>query len=312
MGYFSADGFKSYNYPFTASSHGAPLHEGDVLGVGYRPRSGTVFFTRNGRKLEDAYVGFNKHNVFPTIGSDGPASIHVNLGQSGFVFIEANVKKWGLAPSSGTLAPPPAYGSERGSILLEASGAGHSNSSNNNAAGGDPPSQLGQQQQHRRRSPGRRRRHRQSRLSVEDIPETSSNSNRRPAGASRLLSEGSSRSSRQATPGIPEEPEQYFDDIHSSRSRRSPEEELDEDQARNPLNPPTPNMLDISLQSLRPSAPISPASEEDEPLAAAAEEDSAHSDASTSSQRSRRSDRSFRNRGEFPPRAGLFIAPGIS
>jgi hypothetical protein len=30
------------------------------------------------------------------------------------------VKKWGLAPSVGTLAPPPAYGSERGSILLEA------------------------------------------------------------------------------------------------------------------------------------------------------------------------------------------------
>jgi hypothetical protein len=33
------------------------------------------------------------------------------------------VKKWGLAPSVGTLAPPPAYGSERGSILLE-TGAG--------------------------------------------------------------------------------------------------------------------------------------------------------------------------------------------
>jgi len=32
------------------------------------------------------------------------------------------VKKWGLAPSVGTLAPPPAYGSERGSILLEAGG----------------------------------------------------------------------------------------------------------------------------------------------------------------------------------------------
>ncbi|CCO26903.1 Protein SSH4 [Rhizoctonia solani AG-1 IB] len=50
-------------------------------------------------------------------------SLHVNLGQAGFVFIEANVKKWGLAPSVGTLAPPPAYGSERGSILLEAGGA---------------------------------------------------------------------------------------------------------------------------------------------------------------------------------------------
>ena len=38
----------------------------------------------------------------------------------GFVFIEANVKKWGLAPMTGSLAPPPPYGSEQGSILLEA------------------------------------------------------------------------------------------------------------------------------------------------------------------------------------------------
>lgn len=37
----------------------------------------------------------------------------------GFVFVEANVKKWGLAPMHGTLAPPPAYGLEAGSLLLE-------------------------------------------------------------------------------------------------------------------------------------------------------------------------------------------------
>ena len=41
---------------------------------------------------------------------NGPCSVHVNLVQAGFVFIKANVKKWGLAPSVGTLAPPPAYG----------------------------------------------------------------------------------------------------------------------------------------------------------------------------------------------------------
>lgn len=117
---YHSNGDKSYNYPFTAQTFGTTLKEGDVLGVGYRPRSGTVFFTRNGRKMEDAFVGLNNWNLFPTIGADGPCSLHVNLGQAGFVFIEANVKKWGLAPSVGTLAPPPAYGSERGSILLEA------------------------------------------------------------------------------------------------------------------------------------------------------------------------------------------------
>ncbi|KAH9446414.1 hypothetical protein Pst134EA_030333 [Puccinia striiformis f. sp. tritici] len=119
IGYSSADGFKTHNYPFTATSYGPPLKEGDILGVGYRPRTGTVFFTRNGKKLEDAYVGLNRYNLFPTIGSTGPGSIHVNLGQAGFVFIEANVKKWGLAPMAGTLAPPPAYGHQFGSILLD-------------------------------------------------------------------------------------------------------------------------------------------------------------------------------------------------
>lgn len=119
---YHSNGDKSHNYPFTVHSYGQPLKEGDVLGVGYRPRSGTVFFTRNGRKLDDAYIGLTRWNLFPTVGADGPCSLHVNFGQSGFVFIEANVKKWGLAPSVGTLAPPPPYGNERGSILLEAGG----------------------------------------------------------------------------------------------------------------------------------------------------------------------------------------------
>jgi len=119
---YHSNGDKSHNYPFTTAPFGPHLKEGDVLGVGYRPRTGTVFFTRNGRKMEDAFIGLSRWNLFPTIGADGPCSVHVNLGQAGFVFIEANVKKWGLAPSVGTLAPPPAYGSERGSILLDVGG----------------------------------------------------------------------------------------------------------------------------------------------------------------------------------------------
>ena len=91
-----------------------------MIGVGYRPRTGTVFFTRNGKKLDDVAHGLKTQNFFPTIGANGPSTIHVNFGQSGFVFIEANVKKWGLAPMVGSLPPPPPYGSEQGSILLEA------------------------------------------------------------------------------------------------------------------------------------------------------------------------------------------------
>ncbi|KAI0067673.1 SPRY-domain-containing protein [Artomyces pyxidatus] len=142
---YHSNGDKSHNYPFTSQSFASSLKEGDVIGIGYRPRSGTVFFTRNGRKLEDAFVGLNSWNLFPTIGADGPCSLHVNLGQAGFVFIEANVKKWGLAPSVGTLAPPPAYGSERGSILLEAGGGLSPNSVDS--------SSPGTRRQHRTRRP---------------------------------------------------------------------------------------------------------------------------------------------------------------
>lgn len=89
------------------------------MGVGYRPRTGAIFFTRNGKKLEEVVHGLKSQNFFPAIGAIGPAVVHVNFGQAGFVFIEANVKKWGLAPVTGSLAPPPPYGSEQGSILLE-------------------------------------------------------------------------------------------------------------------------------------------------------------------------------------------------
>lgn len=147
---YHSSGDKSYNYPFTATQFGPVLKEGDVLGVGYRPRTGTVFFTRNGRKMEDAFVGLGRWNLFPSIGADGPCSVHANLGQAGFVFIEANVKKWGLAPSVGTLAPPPAYGSERGSILLDVGGRARPGTDSSLSPGSSPHSPR----RSRRRGPG--------------------------------------------------------------------------------------------------------------------------------------------------------------
>ncbi len=117
---YTSLGHRRYNQPFTPSTYGPEYVQGDVIGVGYRPRTGTVFFTRNGKKLDDVAHGLKTQNFFPTVGANGPCTVHVNFGQSGFVFIEANVKKWGLAPMTGSLAPPPPYGSEQGSILLEA------------------------------------------------------------------------------------------------------------------------------------------------------------------------------------------------
>lgn len=140
---YTSHGFRRYNQPFTPTPYGPAYVQGDVIGVGYRPRTGTVFFTRNGKKLDDVAHGLKSQNFFPTVGANGPCQVHVNFGQLGFVFIEANVKKWGLAPMTGSLAPPPPYGSEQGSILLEggregvregmgayiAAGFGHSRSS---------------------------------------------------------------------------------------------------------------------------------------------------------------------------------------
>jgi hypothetical protein len=116
---YLSTGQRRYNQPFNATNYGPPYVQGDVIGVGYRPRTGAIFFTRNGKKLEEVTHGLKTQNFFPTVGANGPCVVHVNFGQLGFVFIEANVKKWGLAPMTGSLAPPPPYGSEAGSILLE-------------------------------------------------------------------------------------------------------------------------------------------------------------------------------------------------
>ncbi|KAG0283586.1 Rsp5p-dependent ubiquitination, sorting of cargo proteins at the multivesicular body [Linnemannia gamsii] len=124
VGYFSNNGQKYCNSLWSGIPFGPTYFEGDVVGCGYRPRNGTIFFTRNGKRIDDAYTGYGRTNLFPTVGATGPCVLHINFGQSGFVFVEANVKKWGLAPASGSLAPPPAYGSELGSILLEAAGSG--------------------------------------------------------------------------------------------------------------------------------------------------------------------------------------------
>ncbi|BGO93530.1 hypothetical protein NBRC10512_000734 [Rhodotorula toruloides] len=216
VGYHSADGFKSHSFPFTSTSYGPPLLEGDVLGVGYRPRSGLIFFTRNGKKLEDAFVGFNKHNVFPTIGADGPCSVHVNLGQAGFVFIEANVKKWGLAPQMGTLAPPPAYGSEGGSILLESATA---------AAAHAPASSSTPPISHHRRT-------------------------------SSLVASASSAAAALSSPTQPIRPSplRHSHSRHtssaSSRSNSNGSEGGERGEEEDVHNPPTPGLLDISLHSM--------------------------------------------------------------
>ncbi|KAJ7070977.1 SPRY-domain-containing protein [Mycena amicta] len=246
---YHSNGEKSHNYPFTASQFGPSLKEGDVLGVGYRPRTGTLFFTRNGRKMEDAFVGLGRWNLFPTIGADGPCSVHVNLGQAGFVFIEANVKKWGLAPSVGTLAPPPAYGSERGSILLDVGGR-----QRQNTPGASP-----------RRSSHRSRRPKPPGQVSSPLPDQSPDIATAGPSRTRYISPSDRafhtppntnlpsdvQESAQGGPSTPSSP------ATSSRSL-SPDTAVGSEMTiqvhppETPMtpNPPTPNVLDIHLQAL--------------------------------------------------------------
>ncbi|KAI3404614.2 SSH4 [Candida oxycetoniae] len=77
-----------------------PLHQSDVVGFGYAIPTGTIFITRNGKKLLDVMRGCFI-DMYPAIGCFSTnAKFQVNLGQSGFVWIEANVRKYGFVSTS--------------------------------------------------------------------------------------------------------------------------------------------------------------------------------------------------------------------
>lgn len=82
IGYFSHTGNKHFSNPFFGSPYSKGFEEGDVVGVGYYHHTGTIFFTKNGKRLQTACFGL-EYNLFPTIGANGPCQIHVNLGQRG-------------------------------------------------------------------------------------------------------------------------------------------------------------------------------------------------------------------------------------
>ncbi|OMH82462.1 Protein ssh4 [Zancudomyces culisetae] len=119
VGYNTSDGKVHNSTPFRGVKIGEKCIVGDTIGVGHNPRAGYVWFTHNGRRYSTTLMGLN-YDLFPSVSADGPCSFSVNFGQRGFVFIEANVKKWGLAPIEGCLLPPPTYGADHGTVLLDA------------------------------------------------------------------------------------------------------------------------------------------------------------------------------------------------
>ncbi|CAI5760392.1 unnamed protein product [Candida verbasci] len=77
-----------------------PLQQSDIVGFGYVISTGTIFITRNGKKILDVLKGCFI-DLYPAIGCFSTnAKFQVNLGQLGFVWIEANVRKYGFISTS--------------------------------------------------------------------------------------------------------------------------------------------------------------------------------------------------------------------
>ncbi|SCU94661.1 LADA_0G10132g1_1 [Lachancea dasiensis] len=161
---YESTGKLRMNNPFYANTLLPKLQEGDVIGFGYRYRTGAIFITHNGKKLMDLthnvdidlFIGVGAMNAAYTrtytreglledcdnvslreriLASDldlkAPRAIneqletihdpseadlssdeielHVNLGQLGFVYVEANVKKYAFGSVFGDIGIPPSY-----------------------------------------------------------------------------------------------------------------------------------------------------------------------------------------------------------
>lgn len=115
----------SFPLPKAQQSIFPSYSKGDVIGVGYIPSSGTVFFARNGKKLSERKIGGHIKRLtcllYPSIGALCDCKVDVNLGQYGFVLIEANIKKWGFCSVDGSLPAPPTYDMANDDVLVDES-----------------------------------------------------------------------------------------------------------------------------------------------------------------------------------------------
>ena len=102
IGYHSDDGRKFIADPHGGKDYASPFGEGDVIGCGYRPSDGLVFFTKNGLELGLAALNIGVGiAMFPTVGADGKTQLLVNFGQLPFVFSLPS------QPSTSFPVPPP-------------------------------------------------------------------------------------------------------------------------------------------------------------------------------------------------------------
>jgi hypothetical protein len=154
------------------------------------------------------------------------------------------VKKWGLAPSAGTLAPPPAYGSERGSILLETA-----DGTVQGLRMTMPNAARRQHREHQRRRP--RTPHGPGESSNAPVIRRQQSSSGSEAEAESLLSSHISEDPEEEEV-LADSPRDHFSPRPNRRRMSSGASSTDF-----PHNPPTPNVMDISLHSLHNISPFS-------------------------------------------------------
>lgn len=98
-----ADGGRDY----TPSLTHVRVSRGDTFGCGYDFTRNAIFFTYNGDRLPDAFVGAYvpraQHDVYAAIGVEGACEFDVNFGGEVFRWKEANEWAWRVEGHVGRL-----------------------------------------------------------------------------------------------------------------------------------------------------------------------------------------------------------------
>ena len=86
----------------------AAFSEGDYFGCGYEFVGSTIFFTRNGQRLPDAFHGVynprTRQDVYAAIGLEGSCELEVNFGGEVFKWKEGNEWAWRVEGHVGRLS----------------------------------------------------------------------------------------------------------------------------------------------------------------------------------------------------------------
>ncbi|ELP88574.1 hypothetical protein EIN_335560 [Entamoeba invadens IP1] len=93
IGFHSDDG-QLFDNTGSGASFDRPYNSGDVIGVGFNVMKKVVFFTRNGKIVNNKFIPTYCDTMYPALGFSTCYSVSVNFGQQPFVFdILEEIKK---------------------------------------------------------------------------------------------------------------------------------------------------------------------------------------------------------------------------